>query len=171
MGIRSVHSRRTVPTHPSANAFARGACGGVLITLMPALANTASKAAVNFRIPIVQQEPQPGGALIEVHEKVPGLLGYPGAGWMRGHPDDVDLAGGGLEEEQHVDPLEEHGVDGEEVAGQDRVRLGGQKLFPGRPAAPWRRVAPGVVQDLPYRAGRHLVAQSGKFTLNAAVSP
>jgi hypothetical protein len=43
--------------------------------------------------------------------------------------------------------------------------------LPGRPAASWRRVDPGVVQDLPYRAGRHLVAQSDQFTLNAAVSP
>jgi hypothetical protein len=41
-------SRRTVPTHRSANEFARGARGGVLITSMPAPANTASKTAVNF---------------------------------------------------------------------------------------------------------------------------
>jgi hypothetical protein len=43
MSIRSVHSRRTVPTQRSANEFARGACGGVLITSMPSAANTVSK--------------------------------------------------------------------------------------------------------------------------------
>src|SRR3954470_7405695 len=46
--MRSVHSRRTVLTQRSAKAFARGACGGVLITSMPAAANTVSKAVVNF---------------------------------------------------------------------------------------------------------------------------
>jgi hypothetical protein len=35
MSIRSVHSRRTVPTQRSAIEFARGACDGVLITLTP----------------------------------------------------------------------------------------------------------------------------------------
>jgi hypothetical protein len=50
---------------------------------------------------------------------------------MGGHPDDVDLPGGDLHEEEYVDPFEQDGVDGEEVAGQDRVRLGSQELFPG----------------------------------------
>jgi hypothetical protein len=47
MTIRSVHSRRTLPTRRSAYAFARGAFGGVLVTLMPAPMNTTSKAAVD----------------------------------------------------------------------------------------------------------------------------
>jgi hypothetical protein len=51
---------------------------------------------------------------------------------MRRHYDDVHPPGGDLDEEQHVDPLEGHGVDREEVTGQDRVRLGSQKLSPGR---------------------------------------
>jgi hypothetical protein len=34
---------RTVPTQRSATAFARGACGGVRITRIPAAVNTASK--------------------------------------------------------------------------------------------------------------------------------
>jgi hypothetical protein len=59
------------------------------------------------------------------------------------------MSGGDLDEEQHVDPLEEHRIDGEEIAGQDRVRLGGQKLLPGRPGPPRRRIDPGLVEDLP----------------------
>jgi hypothetical protein len=61
----------------------------------------------------------------------------------------VDLAGGDLDEEQYVDPLEEHGVDGEEVARQDCVRLGSEELFPGWPGPPRRRVDAGLVEDLP----------------------
>jgi hypothetical protein len=38
----------TVPTQCAANEFARGACGGVLITSMPSAANTASNTSVNF---------------------------------------------------------------------------------------------------------------------------
>jgi hypothetical protein len=38
---------------------------------------------------------------------------------MRGHARDMDLPGGQLDKEQHVDPLQEHRVDGEEVARQD----------------------------------------------------
>jgi hypothetical protein len=66
---------------------------------------------------------------------------------MRGHTDDVDLPGGDLNEEQHVDPLQEHRVDGEEVTGQDRARLGGEELPPGRPGPSWCRVNIGFVQN------------------------
>ena len=46
--IWSRRSRRAVPTHSSACAFAFGARGGILITSVPAAANTASNAAVNL---------------------------------------------------------------------------------------------------------------------------
>lgn len=65
-------------TRRSANAFARGACGGVLSTSIPAAVKTMSKAAVKLRIPVTHQEPEP----------------------------DVDLPGGQFDEEQHVDPFE-----------------------------------------------------------------
>jgi hypothetical protein len=81
---------------------------------------------------VAEQEPQAGGTLVEVHQHVAGMLGHPGAGRIGGHSGDVDLAGGDLDEEQHIAALEQHRVDREEVAGQDRVGLGGQELFPGR---------------------------------------
>jgi hypothetical protein len=43
-----VHSERAVPTHRSANAFARGDRGGILITFVSLPANTSSKTFVNF---------------------------------------------------------------------------------------------------------------------------
>jgi hypothetical protein len=52
----------------------------------------------------------------------------------------ADLAGGDLDEEQYIDPFEEHGVDREEVAGQHGVRLGGEELLPGRSRPAWCRV-------------------------------
>jgi len=38
---------------------------------------------------------------------------------MPGDPEKVNVAGGVLDDEEHVDPLEERSVHGEEVAGQD----------------------------------------------------
>jgi hypothetical protein len=46
-GLRGT-SRRTVPTHRSASAFARGARTGMRSTPIPAAAKTASNAAVNL---------------------------------------------------------------------------------------------------------------------------
>jgi len=99
---------------------------------MPSAVNTASN-AWEFAVAVAEQEPQPGCASVEVHQQVPRLLDDPGAARMGGHPDDVHLAGRDLEEEQHVDPFEQHGVDGQEVTGQHRFLLGRQELFPGRP--------------------------------------
>ena len=171
MSIRSVHSRRTVPTQRSANEFARGACGGDLITSIPSPVNTASKTVVNFAVAVAEQEPQLGRALVEVHEHVSGLLGDPGAGRMGGHAGHLNPAGGDLHEEKYVDPLEEHGIDSEEIAGQDRLRLGGEELLPGRAGPAGCRVHAGLIQDLPDGAGRDLVAQADQFALDPAVPP
>src|SRR5258706_3380377 len=124
MSIRSVHSRRTVPTQRSAKAFALGACGGVRSTSISAAVNTVSKRRGELRVPVTQQEPQPVGAVVETHQQVPCLLRHPGAAGMGGDAEDVDLAGGELDEEQDIDPFEEHGVNREEVTRQDRSGLG-----------------------------------------------
>ena len=60
-----MHSRRTVPTQRSANAFARGACGGVRMTWVPAAVNTVSNAAVNFVFPVADQMSEPVGVVVE----------------------------------------------------------------------------------------------------------
>jgi hypothetical protein len=109
--------------------------------------------------------------LVEVHQQISGLLGDPGGGRVGGHPDHVDLTRSDLHEEEYVDPFEEHGVDGEEVAGQDRVRLAGEELFPGRAGSAGRRVYTGPVEDLPDGAGGDLVAQADQFALDPAMPP
>jgi hypothetical protein len=47
------------------------------------------------------------------------LLGDPGAGGVGGDTSEVDSSGVQLDEEQHIQPLQEHGVHGEEVTGHD----------------------------------------------------
>src|SRR5438067_1215923 len=75
--------------------------------------------------------------------------------------DDMNAAGGDLHEEQHVDPFEERGVDGEEVAGQGGVRLGGGELFPRRGGPAGGRLELGAVY-LPAQ-DRHLVTRYQEF--------
>jgi hypothetical protein len=40
-----------------------------------------------------------------------------------------------LDYEEHIEPVEPDGVDGEEVRGEDALGLRGEKLPPGRPTA------------------------------------
>jgi hypothetical protein len=39
---------------------------------------------------------------------------------------------GVFDTEEHIDPLQEHGVDVQEIDGENASRLGGEELLPGR---------------------------------------
>ena len=41
---------------------------------------------------VADEEPEGGGAVVEVHQQVAGLLGGPGSGWMACRPEDVHVA-------------------------------------------------------------------------------
>ena len=51
---------------------------------------------------------------------------------MRCDPEHVDAAGGDIDHKQHVQPLQEHGVHGEEVHRQHTLGLGAEELPPGQ---------------------------------------
>jgi hypothetical protein len=51
---------------------------------------------------------------------------------MRGDAQDVRGPGLDLQHEQHVQALEQHGVDVQEITGKDAGCLGYQELPPGR---------------------------------------
>jgi hypothetical protein len=169
--MRSRSSRRIEPTKRSAIALARGACTGVLMTLMSMAVKTVSKAALNFAVAVADEEPESSTGVLEVHEQVAGLFGEPGCGGVSGDAQDVHAAGGVLEDEEDVESVQADRVEVEQVAGEDAVGLRSQELRPGRSGPAWRRVDPGGVQDLPDRGGPDLVAESGEFAVNAAVSP
>jgi hypothetical protein len=73
----------------------------------------ASSTVNELGIAIAPEEPEPVDAIIEVHQQIPSLMGNPRAGGMRGHPGHVHLSSAELDEEQDVDPFQEHRVDGE----------------------------------------------------------
>jgi len=64
----------------------------------------------------------------EVHEEVAGLLGGPLSGRMQSDPEDADAPGRVLDYAQDVGLGAVAQVDREEVAGQDRLRLGAEEL-------------------------------------------
>jgi hypothetical protein len=70
---------------------------------------------------------------------------------MRGDPGQVHAPGAVLDEEQHVQPAQEHGIDVEEVSGEDGLGLGVQERPPRLPRPGRGGVDAGVLEDLPDR--------------------
>jgi len=133
----------------SAIAFARGARIGVRMIRMSVPVKTASNVAVNFVVPVADQEQELVGAFAEVHQEVAGLLGHPGPGGMGGDPGEVYAATAVLDHQQDVQAAEEDGVDVGEVDGKDRVGVRVEELRPGWTGSSWRRIESRVFQDLP----------------------
>jgi hypothetical protein len=78
-----------------------------------------------LRVSIMDQKS--GGLVVaELHGQVACLLGDPAPVRIRGGGDVLDPSRRERDEEQHVDPLQEGGLDGEEVAREDVGRLGSQ---------------------------------------------
>jgi len=67
--------------------------------------------------------------VVEVHQQVPSELGQPGAARVSGDSKDVHPAGGVLDDEERIQPAGDR-LQMQQVAGQDRVRLGPQELAP-----------------------------------------
>ena len=145
-----------LPTKRSAMALARGARTGVLMTRTSMAVNTASNAAMNLVSRSPDEKPEASTGVVEIHEEVASLLGQPRAGGVGGDTEDVHAAGGVLDDEERVEPVQADRVEMEQVAGEDAVRLRSEKLRPGRSGSLGRRVDPGGVQDFPcvLNAGR-----------------
>ena len=62
-------------------------------------------------------------------------------------------------------------VDGEEVAGQDRLGLGAQKLRLGRPGLPPTGVDAAGFEDLPDGGRCDLNSETGELAVDPALSP
>ena len=90
---------------------------------------------------------------------------------MSGDAEDVDAAGGVLDDEERVEPLQGDRVEVEQVAGQDRLGLRAEELRPGRSGPSRRGIDPGGAQYLPDGRGADSVAESGEFTVDAPIAP
>lgn len=100
--------------------------------------------------------------LLEVAQlpaQVSGLLGDPGRVGVGGAVDVEDAPTLDLQEDEHVERLQEQGVDGEEVAGQDGARMGAKELSPSRSVTAWRRRYAIATQDTANRGRRGPIAE------------
>lgn len=60
----------------------------------------------------------------------------------------VNYADGVLDDEQHVEPLEENSVDVEQVTRPDALGLRFEELTPTRSGATWHGIEPGSFEDV-----------------------
>jgi len=95
----------------------------------------------------------------------------PGSGRMSGDAEDVDAAGGVLDDEERVEPVQGNRVEVEPVAGQDRLGLRSEELRPGRTGASRCGIDAGRAEDSPDGGGADLVAESGEFAVHAPIAP
>jgi hypothetical protein len=109
--------------------------------------------------------------VVKRHEQVARLLGHPAAIRIRRHTREVHAARRELDEEQHVEALQEQGVDGEEVALEDARRLSPQKLAPALLESLRSRLDPCFPEDRPYGAGGELDLEPDQLTLDPPVPP
>ena len=105
--MRSSSSRRIDPTKRSAIAFARGARTGVLMILTfddPDIdrGEHGIEGGGELGVAVADEEPEAPIGLVEVHEQVAGLLGEPLPGGVGGDAQDMDAAGGVLDDEERV---------------------------------------------------------------------
>jgi len=109
------------------------------------------ESAAELAVAVVDNEARP---LEEVGEaEVAGLLGDPGAGWIRCTAGDMDAACCEFDEEEDVVAAQAERLDGEEVAGDDAGRLLAEELLPTEPDPSRRWFEPGGEQDPPDAAG------------------
>src|SRR3954453_11391049 len=117
-------------------------------------------------VAVPDEEPEPWAGVVEVHEQVAGLLDKPGAGGVGGDAEQVDPAGGVLDDEERVQTPETGGVEVEQVAGEDRLCLCAEELRPARSCSPRRGVDAGPVQDGPDGRGADSIAEAGEFAVD-----
>ena len=122
-------------------------------------------------VAIADEEPESLPGVVEVHGEVARQLGQPRASRVRGDAEDVDAAGGVLDDEERVQPMQADGVEVKQIAGQDPLGLGSKEVGPGGSGAAGRWVDAGAVQDLPDGGGADVVAEAGEFAVDASVSP
>ena len=137
--------------------------GGILCT------DHGVEAGRVLRITVADEESHVDLGVEEVHRDVSGLLGHPGIIRMCRDAGDPESAPSDLQEEENVQPPQEHGVHREEVGGHDVGRLSTEELRPAHPS-PWCGSHVPVGEDLGDGAGGQPNTELSQFALDAAVT-
>ena len=133
---------------------------------MSALAKTASNDLVNLLSRSrIRNRNRPARSLSSM-SRLRGLLGDPNPGRVCGDPGQVHAATLVLNHDEDVEAAQEHGVDVGEIDREDRVRLCGEELSPGRVGSSGRGTEPGALEDVPDGRGGHGMAESDQLALD-----
>ena len=74
--------------------------------------------------------------ILQLHADIASLLARPSCVWVAGTGTEDQPPTPELHEYKDLDDIEQHAMDGEEVAGQHRVGLSAQELTPAETTAP-----------------------------------
>ena len=172
ISIRSVTSVRAVSTNLSAYAFAR-AGGRDLHGFDAGAGQGRIERRGELPGPVADQEPECRGPLTEVHQEVADLRHSPRPVRVRGDPEDVLVAGAGLDDEQAIQAPERYcALHMKEVRGEHRRGLRVQELPPCRVGAPRRRRPDPQRREDPADRGRTgPVTELQQLTLDPLVTP
>jgi hypothetical protein len=151
-------------------AFAFGTRTGVRMTLTPSLARSASNAAGNLCVAVVDEEPRRLVASVEFHKEVARLLQHPGGVGLACDREVLDAAVADRDEGEHVEAAQPDGVDGEEVAGEDRLAMCAQEAAPRLRVAPRRRRHARPNEDVTDRTRRDRDAQLAQLARDSQVA-
>jgi hypothetical protein len=119
----------------------------------------------------MDQEAHPPATVVELHQHVPGLLQHPGGVRIGGAGDELDPAGSEREEDEHIQPLQPHRLNGEEVGREHRRCLRSQERAPAQPVTLWCRRQPRRLQQLPHRGRRDDDPELLEFAHDPLVAP
>jgi len=170
--MRSVSSVLAVSTNRSAKQFARGQRGGIFHYRDAHVGQDRVERRGELAGSIADEEPELGGAVTKVQDKVASLLGSPGSIGVRCHAEDVHVTAFDFECEQHVEPLKcDRTVHVEEVHRQHARRLCTEELAPcgvGVPGRRWRY--PRSCGDAADRRCSDPIAEFEQFALDSLVA-
>src|SRR5665811_1246705 len=171
MRVQSRHSARMVSITRSALALAFGAWIGVTITRAPSERTTASNDRLNFASWSRMRNRTGLVRASRPSARLRACSGDPGRVGVRGRGAHVDPPAAELDEHEDVERPQPGGLDGEEVAGDDPLRLGPEELGPGRSGPSWGRTEPGGPEQEADRRCAHSQAELAKLALDPHAAP
>ena len=93
------------------------------MTRMPANRKTFVEVTRELAVAVTDRKPRLDAVVIKLHQQGARLLGHPGAVRVGRDPGQMHTASRQLDEEQHIEPLQEERVDSDEFALEYARRL------------------------------------------------
>ena len=123
-----------------------------------------------LRVPVPDEELHRATCLDQVGGQLPGGLGDKADARVFGDAKEMGLPGGVLDDEEDIEALEQHRVNGEEVRRQDPFRLAFEELCPAR-ASPGCRPQAMAAKDASDRRRTHPDSELAQLALDAHTTP